>query len=660
MGESQDMADNLDAQLAEAKTHHERGAHREAEAAYSAILDREPRHFAAIHLLGLLQHQQGNLAAAKELQDRALMLNPRSAAAHLNLGRTCRDLGQGEAALRHFQFAVRFEPESLLARFEYAATLQRLDRPHEALVQWDQLLTLSPGDPQALMNRALVLMDLQRDPEALEDFDRALALKPDWPELLLNRGVAHIQTRRPEAALVDFDQALALRPAWAELHMNRAGALHQLGRHREALQVYDRALALDPQLRLAHSSKIGILDFLPEMGFRELQTERAAFFERYAKDILPLPLEASRNRDPERRLVLGYVSSDFKHHATASCFLPVLQRHNTSEFRIICYSGVEAEDDWTQKCRACADQWRSVTALSDQALSSQILEDRVDILVDLSGHTRGNRLLVFARKPAPILVTAWGHGGGTGFPMIDYMFADPVAIPLQSRDIFSETILDLPCHIPFEAPPCSPPIGPLPAAIRGQVTFGCLNAYRKVDEVVEAQWAEVLRSTPGSRLLLKDALFDLPEKRHQVARRFQDLGIPTERISFRGSTSREDHLAAYGEVDISLDPFPLNGGVSTWESLWMGSPVVAQLGSTLGSRSSAAILTALGLQSWVAPTPQSYVALASEMASKLEPLANFRNTCRTLILGSEAGNPDRYTAAVESAYRQMWRQWAKA
>jgi len=659
MNDAQDLGDSLEACLTAAKAHHEKGDYLEAQAAYTTILTREPRHFAAAHLLGLLHHQQGNFAAAKEVQDRALMLNPRSAAAHLNLGRTCRDLGQDEAALRHFQFAVRFEPRNPFARFELACALQRRGQSLEALGEWDQLLALTPQDANAWMNRGLVMMDLQRDQEALSDFDRALALKPDWPELLLNRGVAQIQVRRPEAALEDFNQALTLKPDWAELHMNQAGALHQLGLHHEALQAYDRALALDPGLVMANSCKIGLLDLLPEYGFQELQTERAAFFQHHAQHIKPLSLEV-RDRNPDRRLVIGYVSADFKHHATASCFLPILQRHAKSDFQINAYSGVQVEDDWTLRCRACTDLWRPTAHLSDEDLAIQIREDGVDILVDLSGHTQGNRLLVFARKPAPILVTAWGHGGGTGFPMIDYQFADPVAIPFEARNTYAETIFDLPCHIPFEAPPCSPPIGPLPASVKGHVTFGCLNAYRKVDAVVEALWAEVLKSTPGSRLLLKDALFDLPEKRLQITRRFMELGIDAGRIEFRGSTSREIHLATYAEVDLSLDPFPLNGGVSTWESLWMGTPVLAKLGNTLGSRSSAAILSALGLESWIAATDADYVALAQKTAQHLDALTNFRSQCRAQILESPAGNPDRYTRAVEAAYRQMWRRWIQA
>jgi predicted O-linked N-acetylglucosamine transferase (SPINDLY family) len=301
--------------------------------------------------------------------------------------------------------------------------------------------------------------------------------------------------------------------------------------------------------------------------------------------------------------------------------------------------------------------WRQTTSLSDEAMDAQIRADGVDILIDLSGHTVGNRMLVFARKPAPIQVSGWGHGGGTGLPTVDYLFADPVAIPAAVRPYFAEEIYDLPCHIAFEAPSYTPPVVDLPALSRGSLTFGCLNRYPKVTPAVERLWARILLAVPSSRLLLKSGMFDDPKGRRKVLETFARLGIEEARLELRGSTSRRDHLAAFGHADITLDPFPQNGGISTLESLWMGAPVVAKLGNALGSRASGAILHALGLQDWVAQDDEEYLAVAVRKAADIRALARFRTDIRSRIMASPAGNPDLYTLAVESAYRTMWRRW---
>jgi predicted O-linked N-acetylglucosamine transferase (SPINDLY family) len=393
------------------------------------------------------------------------------------------------------------------------------------------------------------------------------------------------------------------------------------------------------------------------VGFPEHQRERHIYFRAHAKRLAPQGSAASNDRTLSRRLVLGYVSADFKHHSAATCFLPVLQRHSREEFQINCYSGVQVEDDWTRRFRECTDVWRSVSGVPDEALAAQIREDGVDILIDLSGHSKGNRLLVFARKPAPIQVTAWGHGGGTGLPMMDYQFTDPVSIPAMARPLFAEQAYDLPCCITFEAPAFTPPVGTLPARRKGFVTFGSLNRFTKVTPEVERIWAQILAAVPGSHLILKDGRFDHPENRNRILASFAEMGIASERIELRGFTSHQGHLAACGDIDIMLDTFPQNGGITTWEALWMGTPVIAVLGNTFASRISGAILHALELEAWVGKDEGEYLEVAIHQATNLDQLAQFRLDIRSRILSSAAGNPERYTRAVEQAYRAMWATW---
>lgn len=671
-----------------------------AESLCLEILAESPRSLEALELLGSIKGNQGNLGAALEVFQRAVMLSPRSPQAQLFLGITQWELGLREEALTHLQFALRLDPTNPEACFQVGHALQELGRFEEALVQWDRLLALNPSlspkhdyrglallnrasalnhlhrfkealsafnlasilqpdSIEALLGRAALLHGLRRAEEALASADRALSLDASAPLAHMHRGNALMALKRQDEAMVSYQRALELKPIWPGLIVNLSTAMHQLNRHQEAMDYCNQALALDPTMAMAHSSKIGLLDYLPGNDMAELQRERRRFYETHARRLEAEIRPHGNDRSPNRRLILGYVSADFMHHATASCFLPVLQNHNPSEFQINCYSGVVAEDEWTQRCRDCSDLWRRCANLSDEALAALIREDQVDILIDLSGHTAGNRLMVFARKPAPVQVSGWGHGEGTGLPTMDYLFADPLAIPEWQRSLFAETIWDLPAHIPFQAPPHSPPIAALPARSNGFITFGSLNRYTKVTPEVEKLWAQVLLEVPGSRLFLKDALFDDPLQRATVQQAFSNLGVDPERLEFRGSTPRTDHLGAYGCVDIALDPFPMNGGITTWEALWMGAPVIAKLGTTLANRGAAALLHALDLDPWFAEDEAGYVAVAARMAADLDALAKFREEIRNRILDSEAGNPERYTRAVEAAYRSMWQRWLK-
>jgi predicted O-linked N-acetylglucosamine transferase (SPINDLY family) len=285
-----------------------------------------------------------------------------------------------------------------------------------------------------------------------------------------------------------------------------------------------------------------------------------------------------------------------------------------------------------------------------------VRKDRIDILVDLSGHSDGHRLGVFGRKPAPIQATGWGLGTGNGMPMIDYLLSDTVSIPAEVRHLFAETVVDLPSSMTFEAPSYAP-VGPLPALERGAVTFGCFNRLAKLSDQAMRVWAEILAAVPRSRLILKDPGLDDPLSRAAIGAAFAARGVGSTRLDMRGRTSHVEQLAHLGEVDIALDPFPQNGGISTWEALWMGCPTVTKLGTTIPGRASASILTSIGLSDWVVGDDAAYVALAVGWANDLLALSGRRKEIRRAIMESDAGNPDRYVRRVESAFRRIWEKW---
>jgi predicted O-linked N-acetylglucosamine transferase (SPINDLY family) len=304
----------------------------------------------------------------------------------------------------------------------------------------------------------------------------------------------------------------------------------------------------------------------------------------------------------------------------------------------------------TGSFRRVADRWRDVLQWSDDRLTDCIRADKVDILIDLSGHTNGNRLRTFARKPAPIQVTAWGDGTGTGMPTMDYLFADPVRAPAEVRHLFAEQIYDLPSALIIEPPPAELRVSEPPAISNGYLTYGVLTRASRLTNAVFDVWAKILRSDVTSRLLIKDHLLNDISIQTRLLENFATRGITSDRISLMGSTSREEHLAAYRHIDICLDPFPHGGGVSTWETLYMGVPVVTKLGNGLSSRHGGGFLSAIGMSDWIASDDDQYLDIA--LRPSPEVLRTIRGELPDLI-GRRCG-PAAYTRAVEVAYRTMW------
>jgi len=566
------------------------------------------------------------------------------------------DLGRLEEALASFDRALVLRPDYPEACNNRGNTLRELGRLDEALAAYDRALALKPDHASAWSNRGNVLRDLNRTEAALASLERALELRPDHAGIWTNHGNLLKDLGRPDEALASQDRAVALDPRLAEAWANRGNALIDLRRPGEALASIEKALALEPGLANAYTRKIFVMDLLPELGFAQHQAERRRFHEMFARPLLPEGAVVRNATGVPVPLKLGYVSADFRLHSASAAFGVVLRRHDRSSFRLALYSGVKVEDEVTGRFRALADEWVPAAALSDAALAERIRADGIDILVDLSGHSAGNRLLVFARKPAPVQITAWGHATGTGLEAMDYFFADPVAVPPAVRHLFAEEVCDLPCIVPYEAPAYLPALAELPALRRRSVTFGCLNRFGKVSPEAIALWARILKAVAGSRMLLKDRALGNPSARSLVLETFAKHGIGAERVELRGGSAHPEHLAVYNEVDIALDPFPQGGGVTTWEAMAMGVPVVSKLGESIPARVCGSIMTALGLGDWVADDEQAYAAIAVERASHLERLAHLRRESRSRIAASPAGNPEVYTRAVEAAYLLAWRK----
>jgi predicted O-linked N-acetylglucosamine transferase (SPINDLY family) len=315
------------------------------------------------------------------------------------------------------------------------------------------------------------------------------------------------------------------------------------------------------------------------------------------------------------------------------------------------------EDDVTERFKACASLWRCIGAMTDAEVAAQVRADRVDVLVDLSAHSRGNRLLAFAQKPAPVQVTAWGYATGTGLDAMDAYFADAVLVPPHEERFYAERVVHLPSFLCYTPPPTSPPVTALPAADHGYVTFGSFNRVVKITPAVLETWARVLHAVPTARLVLKPSLQDTPATRERLVGPLARLGIDPGRVDILGTSPHYEHLESLGKIDIQLDPFPHSGAVSTLDGLLMGVPCVTVLGERVSARSAGSLLTALGLDDLVARDPDEYVEIAARLAQDTPRLVRERATLRARLLTSPMGDAHQYTRAVEEAYRTLWRDW---
>ncbi|MSP49586.1 MAG: tetratricopeptide repeat protein [Alphaproteobacteria bacterium] len=613
---------------------------------------------AAIHIdLGVVRLLQGHSAAAAASFRTALRLDPENAALHVNLGTALRQLGNRTEAADSFRAAIRRQPGFSEAHCSLGDTLLDLGRSEEELAAYRHALAVKPDFPEVLNSSGtaeLALGSIERSERCLL---RALAARPDYAAPHVNIGLLRLSDGQIGEAARRFRRAVALSPEHTDALNDLGIALQTGGRTEEAIRLHRRALHVDPQHEAAHGNIVFALDLLPGIGFAEHQAERRRWYLRHGRRHAAAIRPHTNLRDPERRLRVGYVSADFRAHSAANLFGPMLLHHDRTQVAVVCYSGVVHEDDRTRTFRAASDLWRSTIGLTADALADQIREDAVDILVDLSGYSAGHKLPVFARKPAPVQVTGFGYGTGTGLPTIDYFFADPVVVPAEARPLFAEAIYDLPCFIPFEVPAGVPAVSPSPAAAGAPFTFGSFNRIAKITDGVLATWGRILAARPDARLLMKDSALDDEDVRRRLLAAFGRHGVDLARIELRGRTGRAEHLAAMGEADITLDPFPNNGGVTTFESILMGVPVIALVAQSAPGRSSASILTALSLPDWLAGNEDAYVTLATERAAEVATLAELRGTLRQRLSASVVADLGSYTRLVEAGYRHIWRKW---
>ena len=583
--------------MALAQQLHEHGDFNKAEQLYNQVLSVLPNHGDALCCLGLLRFQTGDAPTAIELLRKATFTRPMQAKFFYNLGKVHQTLGDIPEAMTAYQRAIDIDARQPQAHCNLANALQLKGDLDAALQQFQRAMLACPTSP---LLRTMYLCALN------------YASASDRQAIF----AAHIK-------FADIFEA-PLRP-----RVKMAGA-NLPSKNTAQHSVSDHALQSDGAPDKLNNSAIS-----------------------------NSPTGADAPIAKQRPLRIGYFSPDFKQHSVTHFIEPVLAAHDKSKFEVFCYSNNLMADEVTQRIQNACAHWRVIADQSDEVVAKQIREDGIDILVDLAGHTPQNRLLVFARKPAPVQATWIGYPNTTGLTTMDYRITDAFADPVGDSDQFhTEKLIRLPeCFSCFEAPRESPQVGALPALATGHITFGSFNNPLKFTPAVIEQWSHILKRVPNSRLVLKYQGLDSAFMSALLREKFGAQGIATQRLDIFGKdVSQLDHMNRYNQIDIGLDPFPYNGTTTTCDALWMGVPVITLAGRSHVGRVGVSQLTNIGLPELIGHNEDDYVDIAVALANALPRLAALRSGLRERLRASPLMDAPRFTRNLEAAYREMFKR----
>ncbi len=574
---------------------------------------------------------------------------------------------------------------------------QRAGRIDQAITAWRQIISSYPQFVRAYVELGMCHRRRGELTESLAALQQVAAIRPDDPQIAIFVAGALRSLGRVEDAASECRRAIAVNPRSLEPYNRLAELLHALGRlsdveslYREALQLIGddqpslnynlgwslfgqgrvaearvelrRAVELAPDWAHANSRLLFALLHDPDSTPESLFREHLDWARRHADPLASRIVPHVNSQDPSRRVRVGYVSSDFREHSVMHFLEPILANHDRGQFEVFCYSDVPPHevDDTTRRIRNYADQSLDVVGQSEAQIAQSVRSDGIDILVDLSGHTSARLLRVFAQKPAPVQFAYLGYPATTGLKTIDYRLTDAIADPPgQTERWHTEQLIRLdPVAWCYRPPADAAPVGPAPCSRNGFVTFGSFNMLSKISPQVIELWTKILQAVPNSRLICKAQSFSDAPTRQRIASLFESAGVDASRVQLLPRTdSTIEHLGQYNQIDIALDTFPYNGTTTTCEALWMGVPVLTLAGQTHVSRVGASLLTAIGLQKWIASNADEHLDRAIAFAADPSQLMELRNTMRQRLANSPLRDEAGMTRKIEHAYRNAWQNW---
>lgn len=608
------------------------------------------------------QFQQGNFDDAKKIYQQVLSFNPNTPRALHGMGVTLHKQNISYEGLDYIEAALRLQPEYVDAFISQGKIHKELKEYKAAYNCFKEAYRLYPDSLDNLNDLCYVGIELKKYDEVETYLKRALSLEPDNWASLLNLGILRKRFMRFSEALDCFKKVILIKPTYIDVLGHLATIYISQGLHDLAIPFLKKALELKPD------SLFGQSGLIFSKHYKSGSTQKVIFEESLAWEAMAKEINKTRQfthlnvkADPERYLRIGLVSPDFRRHPVGYFVQSLLMLHDPDEIHIVCYSDVNDEDDLTLLLRDSSDSWRRTLGISDAQAAKMIRRDRIDILVDLAGHTNSNRLAMFITKPAPIQITWAGYVGTTGIRAIDYLISDRFQSTDDAQQYTVEQIYRMPNdYISYCPPDYAPEVSPLPALANGYITFCCFNNLSKISVDVIKLWCEILKRVKNSKLFIKNPSFTDQETISMYLNLFSEFGIAEDRIIADGKSKHLDMLHCYSNVDIQLDTLPYSGGLTTLESLWMGVPVVTLPGELFSSRHSLSHLMNVGLQFCVAKTTEEYIEIACSLAENIENLAQLRSSLRSKMAESPVCNGLEFVEDMQNAFRSMWQKWCTA
>jgi protein O-GlcNAc transferase len=631
----------------------------EAVDCFQKALQLDPALSNTYYNLGNVLKEKGEPDEAVACFQKALKLDPNFAYAYNNLGVIFKEKGLLDKAVPCFQKAIQLNPNLTSTYYNLGLGLQKKGRLDEAISCFQKALQLNPNYADACNSLGVSLQEKGQFDEAITCYQKALQLNPNLADAYNNLGISYYHRGQLSEAITSYQKALQLAPELYDAYNNMGCALKDMGQIDKAEDWLKRAFEVTPDFSSAYSNLLFTMQYNARHEARTIYLEHLHFSKEHEGPLSFALLPHSNERDPSRKLRIGYLSPDFRKHAVSSFIEPVLISHNREDFEVFCYANSRKHDEVTNRMIKHADHWHVIAGMSDMEVAERIRKDKIDLLVDLAGHTSENRILVFALKPAPVQINWIGYLATTGLSAMDYKIVDNYTDPQgETEQFYTEKLLRLPgsflCYLPEKD---SPEVGPLPALSAGHITFGTLNNFCKITPEVFTLWAKILEKVPASRLIMKGKSFHDPATCQYAVTMFTQRGITAERISLQSWDTPPKHLDSYNQIDIGLDTFPFNGGATTCEALWMGVPVITRAGTAYAARMGASFLSNVGLPELIAKTDDEYMEIAVNLASNREQLQALRKSLRDRMSHSPLTDANRFTRNLESCYRSIWEDW---
>ena len=606
--------------------------------------------------LSITLHRLGKFRESIKNAKTAIMIDPNFHLAYGNLSDSLKAINQFHDASLYLKKAIKINPKNIAYYASLAEVLHKLGKIDDALLMNQQAIDLNPKYYQSYLNKGNLLIELKKFKEAENTFNKVIKINPNLAIAYYNLANLQKTLNRFNDAIINYYRAIDINPNLADIHYNLANTFTIIGETNKANFSYKKAIEITPNNPKFHSNKLLNLNYNPDFEQKYIYEQHLLFDKQFSIN-KPIYNSKTKNKNSNQRLRIGYVSPDFRRHSVSFFFEPLIKNHNKKLVETFCYYNNKINDETTKRLKYYCKNWRSINDKTNDEVIQLIQDDGIDILVDLCGHMAGNRLLVFASKPAPLQISYLGYPNTTGLSAIDYRITDKIADPEESSDLFySERLIRVSKSFLCYTGNDKFNIKDLPPShINNFVTFGSFNNFTKINSKVIKVWSNILRLIPKSKLILKNS--DANSDSKFILNKFSDEGIDVDNITiYNKIPDISDHMNLYNNIDIALDTFPFNGATTTFEALWMGVPVITFLGEKHASRVSSSILHNLDLENLVAKDIDDYQKKVIEISNNGEYLKELRSELRSRMKNSCLCDGKSFTSEIEKIYRHMWSQ----